>query len=137
MLSLLYSFLISFFTGLMLQISLRVTLAAALFGGLSYGMYLLVGDSVTGYFAAALVLALLSEVGARVLKTPASSFLIVGIYPLVPGSNIYRTMRFFMEGNVASALTMGGKALASMMAIAIAVAIGTAAFQKISQLSAR
>ena len=62
---------------------------AALGGALCWGAYLLAGvwtQSVfVQSFAASAVTAVWSEILARVKKTPAQQYLIVGLIPLVPG----------------------------------------------------
>jgi uncharacterized membrane protein YjjB (DUF3815 family) len=50
------------------------------------------------YFFAALILTLYSEVMARVIKKPATVFLIGALFPLVPGTGIYQSMVYFVEG---------------------------------------
>ena len=41
---------------------------------------------------------LLSEMFARLYKAPATIFVIVGCFPLVPGSGIYYTMLYAVQG---------------------------------------
>lgn len=93
-------------------------------GGLSWAVYLLFAQisasEVVCYYMASLVIGIYSEIFARVLKTPAISFLIPGILPLVPGGSLYYTMRhaflaewemFFEKGlstiGIALAIAMG------------------------------
>lgn len=49
-------------------------------------------------FLSMLVVALLAEALARKLKAPATLFIIVGCFPLVPGSGIYDTMLYAVQG---------------------------------------
>lgn len=69
---------------------------AALGGALCWGAYLLAGvwtQSVfVQSFAASAVTAVWSEILARVKKTPAQQYLIVGLIPLVPGATLYYAM---------------------------------------------
>lgn len=70
----------------------------ALGGALSWAIYLLMdlpGYSETlRYFVASFSLAIYAEILARVIKTPATTFLIPGLIPLVPGGSLYHTMRY-------------------------------------------
>ena len=70
---------------------------AALGGALCWGAYLLAGvwtQSVfVQSFAASAVTAVWSEILARVKKTPAQQYLIVGLIPLVPGATLYYAKR--------------------------------------------
>lgn len=61
----------------------------------------------TDYFIAAVVIALYSEIMARIRKYPASSYLVVSLFPLVPGSYIYYTMEYALQGNAALAKSTG------------------------------
>ncbi|MFR5760910.1 MAG: threonine/serine exporter family protein [Oscillospiraceae bacterium] len=69
---------------------------AALGGALCWGAYLLAGvwtQSVfVQSFSASAVTAVWSEILARVKKTPAQQYLIVGLIPLVPGATLYYAM---------------------------------------------
>ena len=42
----------------------------------------------------------LSEIFARMFKSPATVFLIIGIVPLVPGGGLYYTMDALIDGNM-------------------------------------
>ena len=70
---------------------------AALGGALCWGAYLLAGvwtQSVfVQSFAASAVTAVWSEILARVKKTPAQQYLIVGLIPLVPGVALTNCIR--------------------------------------------
>lgn len=49
-------------------------------------------------FIAMLCVALMAEMMARIYKAPATIFIIVGCFPLVPGSGIYYTMLYAVQG---------------------------------------
>ncbi|GHU64247.1 membrane protein [Clostridia bacterium] len=67
-----------------------------------------------------MVIAAVSNIFARLLKTPVTLFLIPGVLPLVPGVSIYRWIASFIAGDVNSSTyhlmntlqTAGGIALA-------------------------
>lgn len=71
---------------------------AALGGGLSWTLYLVLEPAFpsefTRYFFSAFFVAVYAEVFARRLKTPATTFLIPTIIPHVPGGALYHTMRY-------------------------------------------
>jgi len=56
-------------------------------------------DIYTSYFYAAVVAAIYSEVMARVRKYPAISYLVVAIFPLIPGAGVYYSTSYLMQGN--------------------------------------
>ncbi len=75
---------------------------AALGGVLGWAVYLLMGpwlgNDVIQYFFAATLVTLYAEVLARITKTPTTTYLIPSIIPLVPGSRLYYTMSYAVNG---------------------------------------
>lgn len=69
-------------------------------GGFVYSWALLEGhtNSVSLFFAS-MVLSLLSEIFARYLKCPVTTFLIAALIPLVPGGGMYYTMLEVVQGH--------------------------------------
>lgn len=71
---------------------------AALGGGLSWALYLVLAPIFPGeftrYFFSAFFVAVYAEFFARRLKTPATTFLIPSIIPHIPGGALYHTMRY-------------------------------------------
>ena len=72
-------------------------------GGLGRLCYLLtgplVGNDIIQSFFAALVISAWSEVMARLRKCPVTSYLLVALFPLVPGGGIYYTMEHALNGD--------------------------------------
>ena len=70
-----------------------------------------------------MVVGLFSEIMARVYKAPATIFVIVGCFPLVPGKGIYQTMLYLISNNrdmfIDSLLNTVGIALALATALLI------------------
>jgi len=97
----------------------------ALGGGLTWLVYLLVekmgGSFVDANFWAALTASVFSEVMARIRKYPAISYLVVSIFPLLPGAGIYYTMYSAVQGNMErfAAEGMHTAAVAGIMAVGI------------------
>ncbi len=77
-------------------------------------------DEPTAYFFVALLLSLYAEVLARVLKAPTTVFIIPSLIPLVPGSSLYYTMAYALDGEKE---LFTGKALTTL-SLAAALAIG-------------
>jgi len=75
------------------------------------------------YFAGAFVVAFLSEILAFFLKTPATVYLLPGLFPLVPGGGMFQTMEAAVSGNMSNALSIGFSTLTAAGAIAIAIAV--------------
>ena len=72
-------------------------------GALGWLCYLLtgplVGNDIIQSFFAALVISAWSEVMARLRKCPVTSYLLVALFPLVPGGGIYYTMEHALNGD--------------------------------------
>lgn len=78
---------------------LRAGLVGAL-GCLVYTIGMNVGlGEVLSSFLSALSVAFLSHTFARVFKAPVTLFLIAGILPTVPGTGMYQTVHYIIEGN--------------------------------------
>ena len=55
-------------------------------------------DLYVAYFIAALIAAFYSEAMARIRKYPAISYLVIAIFPLIPGAGIYYTTNHLIHG---------------------------------------
>jgi len=73
-------------------------------GVLSWATYLIslkLGcTDLTAYFFAGLLSAFYAEVMARIRKYPAISYLVVSIFPLIPGAGVYYAMSHAVQGNM-------------------------------------
>ena len=100
-------------------------LLCALGGLLTWLVYSLTirfgGSDLTGYFWATLFSAAYSETMARIRKYPAISYLVVSIFPLIPGAGVYYTMQYAVQGNMDKFASQGmhTAAIAGIMAVAI------------------
>lgn len=100
-------------------------LLCALGGLLTWALYELAlkcgcGDTLA-YFYAALGAAAYSEAMARIRKYPAISYLVVSIFPLIPGAGVYFTMNYALLGDMGSFSAQGihTGAIAGVIAVAI------------------
>lgn len=77
-------------------------LYAAIGGMLAWSVNLLLGqwlhNEVSQYFITAILITVYAEICARIKKTPTTTFLITGIIPLVPGSALYYSMSYAVNG---------------------------------------
>ena len=71
-----------------------------------------------------------AEVMARLMKAPATGFLVVGILPFVPGGGIYYTMEYCLSGDTELFLTTG----IHTFGVAGAVAVGILLVSSITRL---
>ena len=56
-------------------------------------------DIYVAYFLSAVAAAIYAEIMARVRKYPAISYLVVAIFPLIPGAGVYYTTSYLLQGN--------------------------------------
>ena len=74
----------------------------ALGGAATWLVYLIAfeisGSDLMAYFWSSLFASLYSEVMARIRKYPAISYLVISIFPLIPGAGVYYTMNYAVRG---------------------------------------
>jgi len=105
---------------------------SALGATLTWAVYLIAmeatGNLYVANFWAAGAATAYSEIVARIRKCPASSYLVVSLFPLLPGAGIYYTMGYALEGSVNQAVHKGLEtaAVAGVMAVGILL-VSTAA----------
>lgn len=105
----------------------RYLVTASLGGMLAWGVYLAVGTLSPDIFlptaAASAAVTAYSEAFARLKKTPAIQYLIVGLLPLVPGGSLYYAMRELMERNLAKAGEYGFQTALYALGIAAGISM--------------
>ncbi len=84
-----------------------------------------IGSDVVRYLLATIVVSVLSEIFARILKAPATIFLVIGIVPLVPGGGLYYAMDALINGDYALFAQKGIETAACAGAIAAGVSVVT------------
>ena len=73
------------------------------------------------YFVSTLVAASYAETMARIRKYPAISYLVVSIFPLIPGAGIYYTTNYLVVGDMSNFTAQGGKTIAIAGVIAVGI----------------
>lgn len=118
------AFLGSLGFALLFHVKRERLLLASLGGLLAWGVYLLMGQvtdqDVVRYFVASVVLAVYAETLARMVKCPATLFIVTAAIPLIPGGSLYRTMEFFMQNDLEA---FSRQALTTVL-LAVALAVG-------------
>lgn len=127
------AFLGSLGFALLFHVRREKLLLASLGGLLAWVVYLLAGywsnQDVVRYFASAVVLTVYGEIMARVVKCPATLFIITAAVPLIPGGSLYHTMKFFMEGNFTACSIQGLNTVLLAVSIAVGILFPTSVFQ--------
>ena len=101
-------------------------LLCSLNGAVAWAVYLLlegIGHEVARYLIATIVVSLLAEGFARIMKAPATIFLIIGILPLVPGRGLYNAMDYLISGDSVMFAQVGLETASYAGAIAVGVSM--------------
>lgn len=104
--------------------NIRFAVMGSLIGTLGWVIYLataFINNTFIQSFLAMLCVSIFSEAMARIYKAPATIFIMVGCFPLVPGSGIYYTMLYAVMGD--DVLFMQNMLSTIGIAISLALAI--------------
>ncbi|MGP1430723.1 MAG: threonine/serine exporter family protein [Treponema sp.] len=131
------SFLSCFGFGILFNVEKRTLFLAAVNGSIGWTILMAFDNTHISYIFAnllsALVVGILAEIFAIVKKTPATGFIVIGVIPLVPGFRVYRSMLFFVRGDLDQGLTEGVKACFMAIAIAVGIILATSITRMIRQ----
>lgn len=86
-------------------------------------------SSIMANFLGSMVVGLLAELLARILKKPATIFSVPGFIPLVPGREAYTAMRFMVEGRYNEGVAMGMLTLLTGGAIAFGIFVSSTLYR--------
>jgi uncharacterized membrane protein YjjB (DUF3815 family) len=121
----LVSLIATFGFGIIFNIHGKNLIFASLGGGLGWIVYkTALNDGLSlslSLFLASTIFSSYSEICARILKTPVTTFVICALIPLVPGGGMYYTMYEVVQGNIDKALSLGLETLASAGALALGI----------------
>ena len=89
-------------------------------------------NDIMAYFVATMIAALYSESMARLRKYPAISYLLISVFPLIPGAGIYYTTNHLVRGDMTSFASVGGKTIAIAGAMAVGILLISTVFRLVS-----
>jgi len=108
----------------------------ALGGALTWAVYLLAleagGSELTAYFWSALFSSLYSEIMARIRKVPAIMYLVISIFPIIPGAGAYYTMNYAVRGEMELFASRGMFTAAIAGIMAVGILLGSTVFRMYS-----
>ena len=111
-------------------------LLCALGGFLAWAVYCLTYhfscNEILSNLLAAIIAGAYSEIMARIRKYPAISYLVVSIFPLLPGAGIYYTANELVQGNMTTFATTGTHTAAIAGALAVGILIVSTSMRFIS-----
>ena len=121
----------------LLNAPLCTVLPASLTGLLGYVLYevmmnLMGQGMIFSYFAATVVIAVICEIAARIMRTPSTIFLLTALVPLVPGYTFYCTMLAIVEHNGQAFASYGLEAVQIVAAIAVGAAVTSTLFRALT-----
>lgn len=100
-------------------------LLCVLGGAITWATYCLVthfgGNELMCYFLATLIAASYSEIMARIRKYPAISYLVVSMFPLIPGAGIYYATNYLVLGEMSKFADKGTQTIAIAGVIAVGI----------------
>jgi uncharacterized membrane protein YjjB (DUF3815 family) len=96
-------------------------------GFMTYVLFSPLHNDIFQNFIATIIIALYSEVMARVNKNPVTGYLIVGLLPLVPGGGLYYTMKYVIDGNTDMFVVTGLNTLGIAGALAVGILLVSSA----------
>ena len=111
----------------------RGKLVCALGAALTWAVYLIAqkqsGSDLVAYFFAALFSSVYSESMARIRKFPAISYLVISIFPIIPGAGAYYTMQYAVQGQTALFASKGLFTAAIAGVMAVGILLGSTGFR--------
>ena len=115
--------------GILFNIRQQRMVAATIGGFLSWSIYLLafrfIPNEPLCYFIASLLTALYSEVMARLLKSPTTTFITTALVPLIPGGSLYYTMAYAFESDLTKFLERAVYTLQLASALALGIIVSS------------
>ena len=111
-------------------------LLCALGGALAWGVYLISlkngCSEILAYFWSAFFSSLYSEIMARIRKYPAISYLVISIFPMIPGAGVYYTMNYAVRGEMELFASKGMFTAAIAGIMAVGILLGSTMFRMYS-----
>ena len=85
--------------------------------------------SILAYFWSALFASIYSESMARIRKYPAISYLVIAIFPMIPGAGAYYTMNYAVRGDMDMFAQTGMHTAAIAGILAVGILLGSTFFR--------
>lgn len=124
--NLIYCFMATFFFACVMNAPKKSIVYSAIIADIGYIIYYYFynnNQEVLAFFLGTLVIALLGELFARIIKMPANIFIFPAVVPIVPGLGMYRTMLAFVRNDIDKALQLGVKNTINIIAMAMAIGL--------------
>ncbi len=120
------SFIASVGFGIIFNAPRRSLLQCGIAGMLGWMVYVLLYthiDPIAATLVATFIVGGISQIFARIYKTPIIIFSVAGVIPLVPGGLAYNSMRNFVENDYAAATALAAQAAMLSGSIALGLVL--------------
>lgn len=129
-----FAFLATCGFGFILQVPLKALQTSGIIGAIGWVVFIHIArtmGSSTAYanFTATVIIALVSELAARISKQPVNIYVIPGIIPLVPGLGMYQGMTQIISGHYEYGMNILMHAGSDAGAIAMGMMLVTSIFR--------
>ncbi len=135
------SFLGTLGFGIMYNMRGKKLFVGALGGMMAWSLFLALGlvlkDEAIRYFLVSIATTIYSEIMARKMKTPASTFCIVTLIPLVPGGALYYTTTYALRGNLNAFISKAVYTIELAVALSLGIVIVISVDKYVSYLIKR
>ena len=126
-------FLMSLEIGGLYRIPRNLLLHACIPGVIGWLLYKFIywqnGNLILASFCGSVSVGLMAELLARLLKKPATIFVIPGFIPMVPGREAYLTMLYVVKGQYTAGFEMGIKTILMGGAIAFGIFVSATVYR--------
>lgn len=127
--------------GMVFNVRYRHLIPAALSGMFTWMVYLatakITGTIFLPSMLASAFAAMYGEILARIRKTPANQFLIIGLIPLVPGSTLYYMMSYAVQGDWVRSRWYGTQTVRYALGIAVGISLVWAFWDMVKRITER
>lgn len=109
----------------------KMTIINGMNGAIGYFIYLLLltpYGMIPGTVLAGIIVTFVSEIVARIEKTPVTVCLVPSFYPLVPGLLLYRAVYSFLDNDLSLSSQYASQAFLVAGAIALSILLTESAF---------
>jgi uncharacterized membrane protein YjjB (DUF3815 family) len=127
------AFLGSYAPAVLFNIERKNLVWAGLCGATGWAAYKyvlsLTSSNIFSVFVAAVVISLISEIMAKILKTPSTVFYIPSLFPIVPGISAYQTVLYIINDRLNDSVYKAIETLGSAGAISFGILLVSTFFR--------
>lgn len=116
-------------------------LIAGLGGFLSWSVFVLLSLCISSeplnYLLVAFLITVYSEIMARILKTPTTTFITTSLIPLIPGGSLYYTMAYAFESDFSNFVSKAFYTLQLASALALGIIVASTLIRLLNKVLKR